>query len=143
MAVLIAVAVKSTGEREVVGVDVGPAEDHQFFRHPCLDVLEVRRLASWLDQACTGQRSEALGFTEPNLRFELRSFSDEAVVVRVYFEMEARPRWRHEGFVDGQDPDCFIDVDVTTASLKVASHDLLRQLGKLESPRSLGSTTAE
>jgi transposase-like protein len=27
LAVLIAVAIKRTGEREVVGVDVGPAED--------------------------------------------------------------------------------------------------------------------
>src|SRR6059058_2557614 len=31
MAVLIAVGVRSTGEREVVGVDVGPAEDHEFW----------------------------------------------------------------------------------------------------------------
>ena len=31
MAVLIAVGVKSTGEREVVGVDVGPAEDLEFW----------------------------------------------------------------------------------------------------------------
>jgi len=31
MAVLIAVGVKATGEREVLGVDVGPAEDHQFW----------------------------------------------------------------------------------------------------------------
>ncbi len=32
MAVLIAVAVKRTGEREVVAVDVGPAEDHEFWK---------------------------------------------------------------------------------------------------------------
>lgn len=32
MAVLIAVGVKATGEREVVGVDVGPAEDLEFWR---------------------------------------------------------------------------------------------------------------
>jgi transposase-like protein len=31
MAVLIAVGVRSTGEREVVGVDVGPSEDHEFW----------------------------------------------------------------------------------------------------------------
>lgn len=31
MAVMIAVGVRSTGEREVVGVDVGPAEDHEFW----------------------------------------------------------------------------------------------------------------
>jgi len=31
MAVLIAVGVRSTGDREVVGVDVGPAEDHEFW----------------------------------------------------------------------------------------------------------------
>jgi putative transposase len=32
MAVLIAVGVKRTGEREVLGVDVGPAEDLEFRR---------------------------------------------------------------------------------------------------------------
>ena len=32
MAVLIATGVKATGEREVVGVDVGPAEDLEFWR---------------------------------------------------------------------------------------------------------------
>jgi transposase-like protein len=32
MAVLIAVGVKSSGEREVVGVEVGPAEDLEFWR---------------------------------------------------------------------------------------------------------------
>ncbi len=31
MAVLIAVGVRSTGEREVVGIDVGPAEDYEFW----------------------------------------------------------------------------------------------------------------
>jgi transposase-like protein len=31
MAVLIAVGVRSSGDREVVGVDVGPAEDHEFW----------------------------------------------------------------------------------------------------------------
>src|SRR3979411_146511 len=40
MAVLIAVAVKSTGEREVVGVDVGPAEDHQFWLAFCRQLVD-------------------------------------------------------------------------------------------------------
>ena len=31
MAVLIAVGVRATGEREVVGIDVGPVEDHEFW----------------------------------------------------------------------------------------------------------------
>lgn len=35
MAVLIAVAVKASGEREVVGVDVGPAEDYEFWLGFC------------------------------------------------------------------------------------------------------------
>ena len=35
MAVLIAVAVKDGGEREVVGLDVGPSEDHEFWLAFC------------------------------------------------------------------------------------------------------------
>lgn len=35
MAVLIAVAVKDSGEREVIGLDVGPSEDHEFWLAFC------------------------------------------------------------------------------------------------------------
>lgn len=35
MAVLIAVAIKDSGEREVVGLDVGPSEDHEFWLAFC------------------------------------------------------------------------------------------------------------
>jgi putative transposase len=43
MAVLIAVGVRSSGEREVVGVDVGPAEDLEFWR-PFLRQVVSREL---------------------------------------------------------------------------------------------------
>jgi transposase-like protein len=44
MAVLIAVAVKNSGEREVVGLDVGPSEDHEFWLAFCRQ-LAARGLA--------------------------------------------------------------------------------------------------
>ena len=40
MAVLIAVGVKDSGEREVVGVDVGPAEDFEFWLAFCRQLLQ-------------------------------------------------------------------------------------------------------
>jgi hypothetical protein len=126
----------------VVG-DVSSAGRHWRFRDPCLDLFEVRRLASWLDQVCTRQPPAPLGLTEPNLAFELRSASDASLVIRVFFELEVRPRWAHEGFVDNQDHDCVIDLDVSTASVMAASRDLLRQLDKLETGRSIGSATTD
>ena len=126
----------------VVG-DVSNAGRHWRFRDPCLDSFEVRRLATWLHQVCTQQPPAPLGFTEPNLRFQLRSASDESLVIRVFFELEARPRWAHTGFVDDQDHDCFIDLDVSMGSVMAASRDLLRQLDKLEAPRSTGSATTD
>ena len=40
MAVLIAVGIKRTGEREVLAVDVGPAEDHEFWKAFLRQLLE-------------------------------------------------------------------------------------------------------
>jgi putative transposase len=40
MAVLIAVGVRATGEREILGVDVGPAEDYQFWLDFLRDLKE-------------------------------------------------------------------------------------------------------
>ena len=70
---------------------------------PVLDVFEVLRVATWLDQVCTQQQPAPHGFTE------LRSASDESFVIRVFFELETQPRWGHKGFVDTEDRDCFID----------------------------------
>ena len=44
MAVLIAVAIKDSGEREVIGVDVGPSDDHEFWLAFCRE-LASRGLA--------------------------------------------------------------------------------------------------
>lgn len=67
----------------------------------------------------------------PNLQFEVRSFSGERVVLRVYFELEARPRSRYKGFVDS-DRDCYIDIDVPTALAREAADDLRARLKELQ-----------
>jgi len=63
------------------------------FTHPCLLTYEVARLASWMDAvADANQWSDDCGFTEPNLEFRML-VSLKQPVLRVYFDLEARPAW--------------------------------------------------
>jgi sugar lactone lactonase YvrE len=61
------------------------------FRDPCLLTSEVSRLATWLDALAQGKpESDEIGFIEPNLSFRVVR-SAAFAVLRVYFELEARP----------------------------------------------------
>jgi hypothetical protein len=63
------------------------------FEDPCLLTYEVSRLADWLDALAQGNSiSDEIGFVEPNLSFRIVR-SATATVLRVYFELEARPGW--------------------------------------------------
>ncbi|WP_433995750.1 WapI family immunity protein [Bradyrhizobium diazoefficiens] len=63
------------------------------FTHPCLLTYEAARLASWMDAAADKSPcSDTCDFTEPNLKFRVL-LSQERPVLRVYFNLEARPSW--------------------------------------------------
>jgi hypothetical protein len=63
------------------------------FRDPCLLTYEAERLASWMDAVAGGKPLPAIcDFMEPTLEFRA-IFSAQRPVLRVYFELEARPEW--------------------------------------------------
>lgn len=58
---------------------------------PCLETLDLPRLAEWLMELPQGVPSEnPLEFTEPCLVFEAPPGK-----LRVYFDLELRPDWNH------------------------------------------------
>lgn len=60
------------------------------FQDPCLLNFEALRLIDWLKSVSqNAPSSDSIGFIEPNLEFELL----EEEKIRVYFELEARPKW--------------------------------------------------
>ncbi len=117
-----------------VAVSVSSPDGRWSFRDACLDVSDVLGLAAWLDGAARGERPAAIEFTEPDLRFELVPSEGALPIVRVGFELSARPPWRNKGFVDG-DRDCYVDIEVAIPALQAAANDLRDQLDGIRSHR--------
>jgi hypothetical protein len=72
---------------------VSHPQGHWSFQDPCLVTHEVSRLADWLHALAEDRpNNDEIGFIEPNLSFRIVR-SPDSVVLRVYFELEARPHW--------------------------------------------------
>jgi hypothetical protein len=86
----------------------------------CLLTWEVARLADWFVAIATGDTVDhAQDFIEPNLRFQLL---DDRSHMRVYFELECRPRWAPS---DGAGMnDLWVDLNVDSQDLTEAASAL-------------------
>jgi hypothetical protein len=63
-------------------------------RDPSLQTFEVEALARWFEGIAHGSSfPDACDFVEPNLSFELVRVDRARAELRVYFELESRPRW--------------------------------------------------
>jgi hypothetical protein len=68
------------------------------FTQPCLLTYEAERLASWTDALMEANRfPTTCGFIEPNLEFRTLVNMNRPML-RVYFELEARPSWASNAF---------------------------------------------
>ena len=117
-----------------IAVSVSAPDGHWSFREPCLEASDVLRLAAWLDGVARGEWLAAIEFTEPNLRFDLAPTEGRLPILRVGFELSARPPWRTKGFVDS-DRDCYLDIEVAITALRAAADDLREQLNKIRTDR--------
>jgi hypothetical protein len=71
---------------------------------PSLLTWEVEGLSQWLQGLADGRSVDSeLAFLEPNLTFELVSTNARESCLRVWFELELRPKWRRTGFVGPRD----------------------------------------
>lgn len=93
----------------------------------CLLTYEAAALAHWLDAVALGREQEAEhGFLEPNLLFQVRTQDPGTRVLRVYFELELRPKWApYDG---APEEDLFLDFPVEPAQLSAAAGSLRAQL---------------
>jgi len=65
---------------------------------------------------------DSMEFLEPNLRFTLVERNPESAVVRVYFELEARPGWAASSAVGRED--LYVDLRLSPSDLKSAAGSL-------------------
>lgn len=84
------------------------------FHDACLLTYELRQLHSWLENLALRPTSgSSISFLEPNLRFV-----SEEDLLKVYFELEARPGWRP---ADGADMnDFWIEFPLSELDLQAA-----------------------
>lgn len=87
---------------------------------------EAARLAAWLEAIAIGEReSHEEGFTEPNLSFRLVDGAG-ASALRVYFELESRPRWAQSRTVGEED--LYVEFPLSELDLATAANELRKQL---------------
>jgi hypothetical protein len=96
------------------------------FQDPCLLTYEVSKLADWLEAVAREKSTrEEIDFIEPNLSFRILR-SPEPAVLRVYFELEARPRWAAAPYAGTKD--LWVEVPVQEFHLRDAARSLRKEL---------------
>jgi hypothetical protein len=93
---------------------------------PSLTTWEVQSLIDWFDTLSNNLRPENIdiGFTEPNLSFELLSDFNTNKTFRIKFNLELRPQSASD------DKDYFVDVVADNFELKRLSAELKNELNK-------------
>src|SRR5262249_15940307 len=67
------------------------------FKDPCLLTCEAEQLASWMEAVAGGEPlPTTCDFMEPNLEFRAM-VGDQRPLLRVHFDVEARPKWAPDG----------------------------------------------
>ena len=81
-----------TGGSLAVQIDVHSVGQSWSTQDACLEPVEVYAIARWLKAVARGKRPKPLGFTEPNLEFELVQQQEQSSHLRIW-EGELRPEW--------------------------------------------------
>lgn len=96
------------------------------FRDPCLLTYEAERLASWMDLVAGGEPpSTFCGFIERTLEFQV-VLGVQRPVLRVYFELEARPAWAYSN--DAQKKDLWVEVPLEELDLRSTARQWREEL---------------
>ncbi len=95
---------------------------------PMLLTFEVTQLVEWLEGILNNKKKDKLEFLEPNLKFVKIKKSDDKAHIRIYFELEARPKWAHSN-IAGQE-DLYLDLNPTRENTRKAIANLKNQLKK-------------
>ena len=95
--------------------------------NPFLLTYEVKELADWFEAVATHTQTEnEIGFTEPNLSFDLITHEGGAEYLRVNFAIECLPPWADRS---GQRmEEVYIDFPLSEVDLHAAARSLTAQL---------------
>ena len=109
----------------VAGSVIHPRGSWQF-ADPCLLTYEAEWLAAWMDALAEGSPPAAtIGFIEPNLAFGV-GFNTKGPLLRVYFELEARPSW--ESSAPAGEKDIWVEFPIEELDLRSAARQWRAEL---------------
>jgi hypothetical protein len=95
------------------------------FTHPCLLTYEADKLASWMDALVEANRfPTTCGFIEPNLEFRALVNMNRSIL-RVYFELEARPSWASSAFGEA---DTWVEFPIEELDLRATAREWRAEL---------------
>lgn len=94
---------------------------------PFLLTYEVKRLADWLDAVTNDTEAEnEIGFTEPNLWFEVIDAMGRGKYLRAHFAIECLPPWAASN--EHGTEDIFAEFSLSSIDLHTAADSLRYQL---------------
>ncbi len=94
---------------------------------PFLQTYEVKSLSDWFEAvAAQTQTENEIGFTEPNLSFDLIKTTYGARCLRIHFAIECLPPWAHRTKYGTED--VFADFPLSEIDLRAAAEALRSQL---------------
>lgn len=90
-------------------------------------------LVMWLRRWADGRtRRTEMDFVEPNLAFEITGRSGDRRVLRVTFELEARPPWNDRAQTDDDWRSIWLEFPLTSGELRAAADRLRGDLAAVE-----------
>ena len=96
--------------------------------HPILQTWEILDLAEWAEALSSSSPPKPdIKFLEPNMSLAVERWSEERVLLRVYFEREHRPVWLETGGTPGE---VYAELECTPEELKEWAGDLRQQIEK-------------
>ena len=93
---------------------------------PSLLTWEVEEIINWFEKISNNENlnSNFLNFLEPNLEFELKSSENEKKIIRLFFDLESRPKSAND------EKDYFVDFELTNQEISTLKTNLKRELEK-------------
>lgn len=98
-----------------------------FVTEPCLLTDEVKRLADWFDAVASHMQTEdEIGFTEPNLWFQIVKQARGTRYLRIHFGIECLPPWANR--TEFGTEEVFAEFPLSEIDLHTAAEALRSQL---------------
>jgi len=111
----------------IIEINVNHPKGAWVSSHPSLLTYEVSSLADWLENIDKGEIVDPEEcFIEHNLRFQLTNTNPKDKKLRIYFELESRPKWASVD--DDRWGEIWVEFQIAEIQLNKAVNELRKQL---------------